>query len=550
MHSFNLDSPEVNHEPSPSSGANLARATAPSAVDPAYMELLTRHGGFYQLLDGDFVDTMISRIKSMQPGMAPGLIDRDTMVARARNIFVHLADQLPGGNRPYVLHSSLISHISFPNDGRVYSRPDETNDNEQIPAFMTFAGQFIDHDLTLNPMNLFDPQGGTVTNEASPFIDLDSVYGRVAGISMLQHGTDADIFDGDSFKLYPLEAPPTNAYDLIRDTTHGMFFDKPFMFDLRNDENQMILQIHILLMRVHNKLVTMGLSKNQARLEVERNWQSFILNEYLPTVVSAEPLAWVLGEIVKPNHGHLKHKPGPAPAHELKMPHEFSIGFRMGHTQLRDAYRIQEGAVPIRLFDNRSVEQNDLLGGRPLKLSHVIDWPFFSQPIVLSNKVDSKVTSVVFDLPEATIPDKVKLVGNLPQRNLIRSTQVDLAAGEDLAELYALPAGKQLTPEQVERDPEKRKLFQLDKDGNYQASNKARTPLWYYILKEAEQFNCGKQLGPLGGRIVSEVIAGGIYYYDKSFVHHAAWESKITNNRVVNFKDLVNFVTVPTPQKS
>ena len=33
-------------------------------------------------------------------------------------------------------------------------------------------------------------------------------------------------------------------------------------------------------------------------------------------------------------------------------------------------------------------------------------------------------------------------------------------------------------------------------------------PLWYYILKEAEVLGGGRILGPVGGRIVAEVLLG------------------------------------------
>jgi hypothetical protein len=36
----------------------------------------------------------------------------------------------------------------------------------------------------------------------------------------------------------------------------------------------------------------------------------------------------------------------------------------------------------------------------------------------------------------------------------------------------------------------------------------AETPLWYYILKEADVLHNGDQLGPVGGRIVGEVLIG------------------------------------------
>ena len=34
------------------------------------------------------------------------------------------------------------------------------------------------------------------------------------------------------------------------------------------------------------------------------------------------------------------------------------------------------------------------------------------------------------------------------------------------------------------------------------------TPLWYYVLKEAELVEDGLRLGPVGGRIVAEVLIG------------------------------------------
>ena len=34
------------------------------------------------------------------------------------------------------------------------------------------------------------------------------------------------------------------------------------------------------------------------------------------------------------------------------------------------------------------------------------------------------------------------------------------------------------------------------------------TPLWYYVLKEAEVIGDGLHLGPVGGRIVAEVLIG------------------------------------------
>jgi hypothetical protein len=40
-----------------------------------------------------------------------------------------------------------------------------------------------------------------------------------------------------------------------------------------------------------------------------------------------------------------------------------------------------------------------------------------------------------------------------------------------------------------------------------------QTPLWYYCLEEAQTFGSGNKLGPVGGRIVAEVIVGLLEEY-------------------------------------
>jgi len=45
-----------------------------------------------------------------------------------------------------------------------------------------------------------------------------------------------------------------------------------------------------------------------------------------------------------------------------------------------------------------------------------------------------------------------------------------------------------------------------------------RTPLWFYILREAQVIAAGEHLGPVGGRIVAEVIIGLITGDGKSYL--------------------------------
>jgi nucleoid-associated protein YgaU len=57
-----------------------------------------------------------------------------------------------------------------------------------------------------------------------------------------------------------------------------------------------------------------------------------------------------------------------------------------------------------------------------------------------------------------------------------------------------------LTPEQVRQGPHANVLQKHQFD--------TQTPLWYYILKEAEVFNDGQRLGPVGSQLVAETFVG------------------------------------------
>ena len=46
------------------------------------------------------------------------------------------------------------------------------------------------------------------------------------------------------------------------------------------------------------------------------------------------------------------------------------------------------------------------------------------------------------------------------------------------------------------------------------------TPLWYYILREADVRTGGSRLGPVGARIVAEVLVG-LLELDSGSVRHA-----------------------------
>ena len=108
--------------------------------------------------------------------------------------------------------------------------------------------------------------------------------------------------------------------------------------------------------------------------------------------------------------------------------------------------------------------------------------------------IDGKLSSVVMLLPGSRGPapglpsDGVQ---SLASRNLMRHVNFGIPSGQAIARRMGVPA---LTPTQLDM----LKPFDMEKS----------TPLWYYILKEAELMESGLRLGPVGGRIVGEVFIG------------------------------------------
>jgi hypothetical protein len=512
---------------------------------------LMKHGGIYTLTDGEMMTSRLTALTgpgigqaSAQPGVASQSMDEPFIATMAggmiSSFFYHLLSE------KLAIPQNLMSYLTFPEDGKTHTPLGQfVSSPRNLPAAFTFMGQFIDHDLTMNAVNLFDVQTGTIADDASPLIDLDSVYGPRSGKPA------APIVSGNHFALVHI-AP--NVFDYKRDHKTGT----ALIPDGRNDENQIIAQLQILLMRLHNKFAD-TMSFDEARTQTLFNWQSVVLNDYLPQICDNTVLASVLAALDAKDYTKLKHHPLVDPATNrliVSMPHEFAIGFRFGHSQLRDSYHLNPNHPPIRLFDNRNPDANDMRGGRVLPAAHGIDWPFFldpgSDPGRISNRIDSQVTDVVFDLPASAIPDEIKFVSNLALRNLIRSNQIGLGSGEALADLYD-PASK-LGPTDIEPNVDDRKFFKDDNSPSL--SPPFRTPLWYYILKEAEQaalghFGSGNVgfLGPVGSRLVAEVVAGGVYYNSPAhnFILHPTWQSTIASGpdkRKVLLSDIVAAVTV------
>ena len=186
------------------------------------------------------------------------------------------------------------------------------------------------------------------------------------------------------------------------------------------------------------------------------------------------------------------------------IPVEFQgAAYRFGHSMVRPSYRANlagdEGQPFFGLIFDPAQEgvtdPNDLrCGCRSSR--RFIGWQTFfdfGDGEVKPNKlIDTKLSTPLFTLPPGTLPVPGGPT-SLAQRNLLRQVTWQLPSGQRIAEAMNVPA---LSREDLSE------LGALGQDLD------VSTPLWYYVLKEAEVMEGGQQLGSVGGRIVGEVIIG------------------------------------------
>ena len=397
-------------------------------------------------------------------------------------------------------------------------------DNVTHTAGTHFMGQFMDHDITFDASSpLGEPTDPTTSrNSRTASFDLDAVYG-----------------------LGPIGSP--HLYD-PRDPTKfrigfgGLFEDLPRQMDLdgssvaialigdpRNDENLIIGGLTAAFLKFHNHAVDYVRAQGnsdpirvflEARLLTTWHYQWMIVHEFLPLFIGQD----MVDDIMK--HGPRIFKPHRGQAFT---PVEFQTGsYRFGHSMVRPSYRANlkgDNGNPFFGFifdpsqhpeDESSpplADPNDLSGGARAP-RRFIGWQTFydfGDGQVKPNKIiDTTLSSPLFTLPLRAIPPHTGPV-SLAQRNLLRHVTWSLPSGQEVAQRL------HITPLSSDHFPEL---------STYGLGFESSTPLLYYVLRESELMQTtqptlvpsppptstttrgGLRLGPVGARIVGEVILG------------------------------------------
>ena len=399
-------------------------------------------------------------------------------------------------------------------------------DNPNNPthtAGTTFMGQFIDHDITFDLTSRL----GTPTdplespNERTPALDLDSVYGG---------GPLADPV---------LYEPATRSREWptkLRIERSDFFEDLPrnpdisaIIADPRNDENLIIAGLQAAFILFHNRAVDVVAREQRAPseglfLEARRlttwHYQWIVLHEVLPLFIGQARVDEILRD------GRKFYRPDVA-----FIPVEFQgAAYRFGHSMVRPSYRanlagdVDASGNPApffaMIFDPTAEGQADpidLRGGCRAR-RRFIGWQTFfdfgteprpggvdgtlGEDMRPNKRIDTKLSTPLFNLPLGTIASGDPPT-SLAQRNLLRHITWSQPSGQSVANLMNVPALSS-------RDLRELRGFGLRLDES--------TPLWYYILKEAEIMEGGLRLGPVGGRIVGEVLIGLLQLDPESYL--------------------------------
>jgi hypothetical protein len=339
-----------------------------------------------------------------------------------------------------------------------------------------FFGQFIAHDITADRSPLtIHADVTSLRNARTPRIDLEALYG--AGPVGSPYLFDRD----DPSKMLLGEG----GFEVPRNSQGTAIIGDP-----RNDVHLFVNQLHVAFLRAHNGLVDRlradGESEDElyesARRALRWHYQYVVVADYLPGLVGAELVDSVLGD------GPRLFDPPPGEAY---IPLEFAdAAFRYGHGQIRHAYRLQVGGPEYPLFP-------DLVGFGPVPPEHRLDW------------------SVIFDLPGAAPAQRAKkLDGRLPASLIGLPHQVtgdvEVEAYRSLAALATgLPSGEAVAAALGLEPLTAQEVGLVDFGG---------TPLWLYVLKEAQFRAGGDGLGPVAGRIVAEVLIGLIRADGESYL--------------------------------
>jgi hypothetical protein len=392
-----------------------------------------------------------------------------------------------------------------------------------LPAGYTYFGQLIDHDLSFQSATSAQRRNDPdyLYNFRTPAFDLDCLYGRGPQDQPYLYRRD------DPSKL--LTGRAEGLYDLPRNA-----LEQALVGDPRNDEQLLVSHFHLALIEFHNQMVDVVTEESgvggeifeRARTLVTWHYQWVVLHDYLPRILQPQVLERLLDAVRHDGCRPCRVLRHFAPAVGPYLPHEFvGAAFRFGHSLVRESYVLnaeldaERKGKPIPPF---AMDGDDLRGGRKPPAGWWVD------PELILDIGESKYQrSLRIDTHLSSALARVPVRGGSESL-----AYLDLRRGQDLG----LPSGQALA-----RAMGIRRILDASEAGP--ESDAAReTPLWYYVLKEAEIEEKGLHLGELGSTIVGEVLVGLLLMDPSSFLsREPGWRPTLLQQGCFTLGDLIRF---------
>ncbi|MGK7888089.1 MAG: peptidoglycan-binding protein [Leptolyngbyaceae cyanobacterium] len=378
---------------------------------------------------------------------------------------------------------------------------------------------------------LFGPETKQAVRDfqASRGLTPDGIVGPITWGALLRPAS-ADFFDPTDLAKFILgenapaggeEIPP--AADLNRDLPRIGGDDesekrKPLIGDERNDENTIVAQFHLAVLRFHNAAVewvranepdnaqTVEATYQRAHDLTRWTYQWLVVNDFLKTVA----LETTVDDI-------LAYGPRLFPAKQFT-PLEFSVAaYRFGHSMVRSVYDFNRN-FPDTTFDLlfAFTGNGGFFGEATLPKNWIIEWDRFVDKDVAAErgdrsarKIDSHLSEFLLDMRNEANDEQVDgiraLLKQLATRNLLRGYLLSIPTGQSMAQAAGI---EPLSAEELMQNSPAALTPFLE-----------QTPAWFYILKEAEVRANGDSLGELGSRIVAETILGLLHVDPDSYLN-------------------------------
>jgi hypothetical protein len=248
-----------------------------------------------------------------------------------------------------------------------------------------------------------------------------------------------------------------------------------------------------------------------AQRTVRQHYQWIIVHEVLPQFVGQEMVDNIIA------NGRQVFTPNVA-----RIPLEFqTAAYRFGHSMIRPSYRANlagDNGEPFFafVFDPETFGNDDPedLTGRSRAARRFIGWQTFFDfgdgEVKPNKRVDTVMSTPLFQLPMFSIPTaRGEDVGptSLASRNLLRHITWEIPSGQRVA---------------AELGVDRLSVVDLADVGQLGADLDSSTPLFFYLLREADVMADGLHLGPTGGRIVGEVFMALIEKDPDSYLNATA----------------------------